>query len=81
MFENFIWHLFEKTKFLFATAYFSCLDTRKVTKESQEILNSPTAQTVGFQKINTCLLFSMTYEVINLVGKINSILPTLDFMP
>jgi len=36
----------------FATAYFSCLDTRKVTaaaaaKESQEILNSPSAQTVG----------------------------------
>jgi len=34
----------------FATAYFSCLDTRKVTKESQEILNSPSAQTVGFHK-------------------------------
>jgi len=45
----------EETKFLFATPYFSCLDTRKVTaaaaaKESQEILNSPTAQTAGFQK-------------------------------
>jgi len=39
----------------FATAYFSCLDTRKVTaaaaaKESQEILNSPSAQTVGYFK-------------------------------
>jgi hypothetical protein len=32
------------------TPYFSCLDTRKVTKESQEILNSPAAQTIGFQK-------------------------------
>jgi len=39
-----------KTKFPFATPYFSCLDTRKVTKESQEILNSPVAQTIGFQK-------------------------------
>ncbi|PAC33262.1 hypothetical protein BWI92_01775 [Flectobacillus sp. BAB-3569] len=40
----------ERTKFPFATPYFSCLDTRKVTKESQEILNSPTAQTIGFRK-------------------------------
>jgi len=36
----------------FAASYFSCLNTRKVTKESQEILNSPAAQTVGFHKIN-----------------------------
>jgi hypothetical protein len=43
----------EKTKFPFTAAYFSCLDTRKVTKESQEILNSPSAQTAGFHKINT----------------------------
>jgi hypothetical protein len=48
MFENFIWHLFEKTKFPFATPYFSCLDTRKVTKVKK--LNSPAAQTTGFQK-------------------------------
>jgi len=46
----------QKIKFPFATAYFSCLDTRKVTaaaaaKESQEILNSPSAQTIGFRKI------------------------------
>ncbi|PAC33271.1 hypothetical protein BWI92_01825 [Flectobacillus sp. BAB-3569] len=45
----------EKTKFPFDTPYFSCVKTRKVTaaaaaKESQEILNSPAAQTVGFQK-------------------------------
>jgi len=44
-----------ETIFPFATPYFSCLDTRKVTaaaaaKESQEILNSPAAQTTGFQK-------------------------------
>ena len=40
----------KETKFPFATSYFSCLDTRKVTKESQEILNSPSAQTVGFHR-------------------------------
>ncbi|NBB29668.1 hypothetical protein [Cellulophaga sp. BC115SP] len=53
MFKNFIWHLFKKTTFPIDTPYFSCLDTRKVTaaaaaKESQEILNSPAAQTAGF---------------------------------
>jgi hypothetical protein len=42
--------MYRKTKFP-VTPYFSCLDTRKV-KESQEILNSPTAQTVGFRKNN-----------------------------
>jgi len=47
----------KETEFPFATPYFSCLDTRKVTKESQEILNSPSAQTVGFQKTNTYLFF------------------------
>jgi len=39
-----------KKFFSFDAPYFSCLDTRKVTKESQEILNSPAAQTIGFQK-------------------------------
>ncbi len=48
MFKKFIWHLFKKTTFPIDTPYFSCLDTRKVTKESQEILNSPAAQTAGF---------------------------------
>ncbi|MDI9879567.1 hypothetical protein [Flectobacillus longus] len=52
MFEI-LFGILEETKFPIDTAYFSCLDTRKVTKESQEILNSPAAQTIGFQKINT----------------------------
>jgi len=50
MFKKFYLAFVEETTFPFATPYFSCLDTRKVTKESQEILNSPAAQTTGFQK-------------------------------
>jgi hypothetical protein len=38
--------IWRRTNFPF---YFSCLDTRKVTK-NQEILNSPAAQTTGFQE-------------------------------
>jgi len=55
-----------KTKFPFATAYFSCLDTRKVTKESQEILNSPAAQTTGFQKINLNLIIDSDSQNLNI---------------
>ena len=50
MFKKFYLVLIIETKFPFAAPYFSCLDTRKVTKESQEILNSPAAQTIGFHK-------------------------------
>ena len=58
----------ERTKFPFATPYFSCLDTRKVTaaaaaKESQEILNSPSAQTTGFHKKIQTFSFLMTYKI------------------
>ena len=44
------------------------LDTRKVTaaaaaKESQEILNSPSAQTTGFHKKIQTFSFLMTYKI------------------
>jgi len=54
----------EETTFPIDTPYFSCLDTRKVTKESQEILNSPAAQTIGFQKINTGFFILMNLNML-----------------
>jgi len=64
----------EETKFPFATPYFSCLDTRKVTaaaaaKESQEILIGVATHLacgsnsrISEKQIQTFLFF-MTYKI------------------